>query len=130
MKQYKVFKHPTGVMEAVKQGWSWPGFLFGPLWALAKKMWLLGGLYLAAAFLLAFVVELAGAGPDAGMFFNLIGMIAGLIFGAGGNQWREKNLTSRGYDLVGEVESTNPDGAIATFVAQVAAPSETPTVVA
>ena len=42
MKQYKVFKHPAGSIEAVKQGWSWPAFFFSFIWAMVKKMWGLG----------------------------------------------------------------------------------------
>ena len=41
MKQYKIFKHPLGKIEAVKQGWSWPAFFFNWIWALVKKMWYL-----------------------------------------------------------------------------------------
>lgn len=37
MKTYKIFKNPTGQYEAVKQGWSWPAFLFGGIWACVKK---------------------------------------------------------------------------------------------
>ncbi len=38
MKEFKIFEYPEGSNEAVKQGWSWPGFFFGPIWAMAKKM--------------------------------------------------------------------------------------------
>ena len=37
MKTYKIFKNPTGQYEAVKQGWSWPAFFFGGIWACVKK---------------------------------------------------------------------------------------------
>ncbi|WP_226912943.1 hypothetical protein [Halomonas sp. 3D7M] len=37
MKEFKIYMHPAGMHEAVKQGWSWPGFFFGPIWALVKK---------------------------------------------------------------------------------------------
>lgn len=39
MKHYKIYEHPAGRIEAVKQGWSWPAFFFVPTWALFKKMW-------------------------------------------------------------------------------------------
>ncbi len=41
-KRYKVFEHPENRVEAVKQGWSWPAFFFIWIWALVKKMWVLG----------------------------------------------------------------------------------------
>ena len=46
MKTFKIYEHPAGNREAVKQGWSWPGFFFGPIWAFVKKMWGLGGVLL------------------------------------------------------------------------------------
>jgi hypothetical protein len=39
MKTFKVFRHPTLGFQAVKEGFSWPGFFFGPIWAFAKKLW-------------------------------------------------------------------------------------------
>jgi len=39
MKQYKIFVNPQGTCEAVKQGWSWPAFLFTWVWGIFKKMW-------------------------------------------------------------------------------------------
>lgn len=43
MNQYDIYEHPHGSIAAVKQGWSWPAFLFAPIWALSKRMWILGG---------------------------------------------------------------------------------------
>ena len=41
MKTFDLYKHPsTNDREAVKIGWSWPGFFFAPIWALYKKLWL------------------------------------------------------------------------------------------
>ena len=42
MKQYKIFENSEGEIEAVKQGWSWPAFFFTSIWALVKRMYLLG----------------------------------------------------------------------------------------
>jgi hypothetical protein len=39
MKTFKVFKHPTLGYQAVKIGFSWPGFLFSVIWLLMKKLW-------------------------------------------------------------------------------------------
>ena len=37
MKQYKIFENSLGTIEIVKQGWSWPAFFFGFIWAFTKK---------------------------------------------------------------------------------------------
>jgi hypothetical protein len=48
MKTFKIYEPPTGECEAVKQGWSWPAFFFGPIWALVKTLWGLGVGFLMA----------------------------------------------------------------------------------
>ena len=41
MKQYKIYTK-GGHRHAVKQGWSWPAFLFVFIWAMARNMWWIG----------------------------------------------------------------------------------------
>ena len=90
-KQYKVFEHPNGVREAVKQGWSWPGFCFGVFWAFVKRLWLLGGSVLLASWAIGVCAGLAGL-QGADTLMSLAGLIVGVVFAANGNRWREKNL--------------------------------------
>ena len=40
MKTFEVYQHPTQSSEAVKEGFSWPAFFFGPAWLLFKQLWL------------------------------------------------------------------------------------------
>ncbi|MFH1007349.1 MAG: hypothetical protein V1800_07605 [Candidatus Latescibacterota bacterium] len=37
--KFVVFSHPVQGYEAVKEGFSYPGFLFTFVWALYKKLW-------------------------------------------------------------------------------------------
>ena len=113
MKQYKVYKHPSGSTEAVKQGWSWPGFFFDFIWAMVKKMWGLGVGVLIGFFVLGFIIGAAGGGSGGDALINVAAIIAKIIFGVNGNSWREKNLVSRGFELVDTVTAANPEGAIA-----------------
>ncbi|MBN7769930.1 DUF2628 domain-containing protein [Marinobacter daepoensis] len=117
MKQYKIFTHPSGLQEAVKQGWSWPGFCFSGFWALDKKMWglaaliLVGGVSMAVIFLVIMPLETAK------LVANLAALGIAIAIGNNGNQLREENLRSRGFDTDGEmVEAENPDEAIANFL--------------
>ena len=55
MKKYKIFVNPQGSSEAVKQGWSWPGFFFNIIWALIKRMWVLGVVLMMLTFALGFM---------------------------------------------------------------------------
>jgi hypothetical protein len=111
VKQYKIFKHPSGATEAVKQGWSWPAFLFSFIWAMVKKMWAIGiGLFILSLIFISMV----GTGAD--LIINIISIIVSVVFGMYGNSWREKNLDSRGYEVQGTVTAANPEEAIALFM--------------
>jgi hypothetical protein len=111
MKQYKVFKHSTGAIEAVKQGWSWPAFLFSFIWAVAKKMWAIGiGLFILSLIFISMV------GREAYVLINGISVVVSVIFGIYGNSWREKNLESRGYEMKDTVTAANPRDAMAMFM--------------
>ena len=113
MKQYKLFKHPSGTIEAVKQGWSWPGFFFSFIWAMIKKMWGLGVGLLIGCIVLGLIVGAAGGGSGGDALTNIIAIIINIILGVNGNSWREKNLASRGFEQVDTVTAANPEGAIA-----------------
>ena len=112
MKQYKIFTDPQGRMEAVKQGWSWPGFFFTWIWALVKSLYLFGILFLL---LTIFLIALR---HEIGLVASLLRIIVAIVFGAFGNQWRESNLESRGYDLMDTVSAGTPENAIALYEKQ------------
>lgn len=116
MKQYKVYKHPSVATEAVKQGWSWPGFFFSFIWAMVKKMWGLGVGVLIGFFVLGFINGAAGGGSSGDALINVVAIIANIIFGINGNSWREKNLASRGFEQVDTVTAANPEGAVALYL--------------
>lgn len=116
MKHYRIFEHPAGNIEAVKLGWSWPAFFFGFLWALAKKMWWLGGCIFAAFFL----AESLDASVDEALdgLITVAALVLAFIFGLNGNRWRENNLQSRGYDYKETRTAENPEGATALYLKQ------------
>nr|WP_198034527.1 hypothetical protein [Halomonas sp. 1513] len=110
MKEYKVYHYPESRHEAVKQGWSRPGF-FRPTWAMIKEMWSLGGSVLVAVIVLAmFPVDSA-----IGALATLISFTIYLACGVN-NCWREKNLKNRGYDHVDIVSASNSEGAVALYL--------------
>ena len=116
MKQYKVFKHPSGSTEVVKQGWSWPAFSFCFIWAMVKKMWGLGVGVLLGFLMLAFIIVVADVGRGVGALMDVVSIIVYIIFGKNGNSWREKNLISRGFEQVDTVTAANPEGAVALYL--------------
>ena len=111
MKLYKIFKNLMNQYEAVKQGWSWPAFLFGAIWACVKKMWGLGiGIFVTFVVL----AVLAGQNEIFGAIINLLSLGVGIVLGMQGNTLREKNLVKRGYVEVPQViNAANPEAAIA-----------------
>jgi hypothetical protein len=116
MKQYKVFEHPSGAIEAVKLGWSWPGFFFSCIWAMVKKMWGLGVGFLIGLLVFGFIVGAAGGGKGGDALINIVGLIINIIFGVNGNSWRVKNLISRGFEQVETVSAASSEGAAALYL--------------
>lgn len=103
--------------EAVKQGWSWPAFFFNPIWAMVKKMWLLGSLTLVGEMIL---YGLFGSDFPRVSLADLLNVGIGIAFGLQGNAWREHNLVSRGFKFVGTVTAATAEGALARHVSGLA----------
>lgn len=116
MKQFKIFKHPSGAVEAVKQGWSWPAFFGGVLWAAAKRLWVIGFGVLSAFLVIGFLVANTASDQWGDAIVNGLGATANLIFGVHGNGWREWNLISRGFELKKTVTAANPREAIDLYL--------------
>ena len=114
MKQFKIFKNPMGQYEAVKIGWSWPGFFFTWIWAGIKGLW---GHF---AWLLAvFIVTNLVAISDNLVLLSVAAMVSlgvSIAIGSQGNTMRETNLTSRGFQFQKIVNGANPEGAVAKYM--------------
>ena len=117
MKQYDIYSSPLGMTEAVKQGWSWPAFFFSPIWAMVKKMWLLGSITLVGVLVL---YAMFGSTSQRFSFADLLSLGISIVFGVQGNAWRESNLLSRGFKRIGTVTAANPEGALALHVSAAA----------
>jgi hypothetical protein len=50
-----------GGVALVREGFSWPAFLFGPVWALALGLWVVAAALLAAGAVFGLAFELGGA---------------------------------------------------------------------
>ena len=116
MKQFKVLKHPAGEIQAVKQGWCWPAFFFGCFWAMFARMWGLAFGVLIAFFAAAFVAAAFAGAMAADALLNIASIAVAILFGVSGNDWREKNLLSRGFEVQSTVSAENKDGAVALSI--------------
>lgn len=114
--EFKVYKHKELGYEAIKQGFSWPGFFFTWIWALVKKLWVHG----LVLFVIVPALNTVGFTLLEG---NSLGIILGLIFiflpsfivGMKGNYWREESMSQRGYEFIASVEANTADGALANI---------------
>ena len=114
MKTYKIFKNPTGQYEAVKQGWSWPAFLFGCIWACVKKIWGLG-IGIIVAFIILNII--AGENQTMVSLVSVLGFGVSIALGLQGNKLREGNLRKRGYQEAPKIiQANNPEAAVAQYI--------------
>jgi len=123
MKQYKIFEHPQGTTEVVKEGWSWPAFFFGAIWALVKQMYGLGAGVLVAFFLASVMSGAIGGEAEEALdaLIGLAAMVLAVVFGINGNEWRVQNLQARGFAYKETMQAASADGAVALYVKQKAA---------
>lgn len=78
----------------VKQGFSWPAFLFGPLWLLCKRMWIVLLLFVALA---GGVTALGVANRVPDDVVTLLGLGLHLLLGFEGNELYRWTLARRRY---------------------------------
>lgn len=93
----------------VKDGFSWPGFLFTPLWALGSGLWLAAVLIVVAQALVG-SLPLGEAGP------GLLTVLLALAVGVFGNEIKRWTLARRGFALAGIAGGTNAEEAFRNFL--------------
>ncbi|MFC0338643.1 Protein of unknown function [Kushneria avicenniae] len=111
MKQFDIYQHADGRLQAVKQGWNWPAFFFGTLWALCCRLWRIAALTIVGILILS----VAGALEKSGLLdvvANIVCLGVYVAFGLNGNQWRRRQLLSGGFHFAGSIEAGRRDDAI------------------
>jgi hypothetical protein len=97
MKSYKVFEHPSGDMEAIKEDWSWTAFLFGWMWALCHGMWLVALGILGLGLLVAFGARGLGVQDSSALVVTaLYGIVNSIVLGSIGNSLRASWQVGKG----------------------------------
>lgn len=110
MKTYEIYTSPVGGIEAVKKGWSWPGFFFTLIWVFVKKLHGLGAGVLIIGVLLTSVSPFG-----LGLVFDII---VSLWLGSSGNAMRVANLKKRGYQVANMISEQTDEAAIALYIQQ------------
>lgn len=114
MKRYSIYKHPSKGIEAIKSGFSWPAFLFGAIWLILKKLWVLTALWISAFILLILIATLTYG--TSSVFINTIVFMGNIILlllpGLKGNNWVINSLKRNGYVYINTIEAESPEAAI------------------
>jgi len=116
MKTYTVHEPPGAPADRldradslvfVKDGFNWTAAIFGPIWFLANRMWLVFAAYIGGMVVLELLLLLAGA-SDA---FSIILMTAvNVLIGFEASSLRQWTLDRNGWRLAGTVVGRNwPD---------------------
>jgi hypothetical protein len=104
---------PNRDVVLVKEGFSWPAFIFGVLWALSRRLWLAAIVFVLAFAAIEAFARFAGLDPTTGAAL-MLGLSAG--FGWLGNDLRRKKLERDGFVFQGVVAGENFDAALARFL--------------
>lgn len=114
MNTYRVFKHESKGYSAIKEGFSWPAFLFTGLWVLYNRLWLQGAALLGIGFAIGLFIPRWFPERHFPFMAVLYGGIS-LFFGLAGNEWRSDRRLEDGYQQVGELRVRNAGEAVTAF---------------
>ena len=96
----------------VRDGFYFWAFLFGPLWMLRRRLWLVLLCYVLVTSALAIVLRTAGASANVGM---AVGFLVAVLVGCEAGTLRRFTLERRGYRTVGLVVGDDRDSAERRF---------------
>ena len=99
----------------VKDGFSWPAFIFGPMWLAWKRMWRELAVFIA---FFALAALLRHAAPQ---FGGWLGLLASLLLGFEGNGLYGRALARRGYIETGVIAARELDEAELRLARELAA---------
>ena len=108
-KNFHIYKNPIGMVEAIKNGWSWPGFFNSSLWLIYKGMFIL-----ALQIFVFFAMFVFFGIPEQIVAVVSIGI--GIYFGVNGNRLYRQFLEKQGYKFFLSVNADNIANAKAQFV--------------
>jgi uncharacterized membrane protein len=120
MKEFTIMTHPALPAQAVKEGFSFPGFFFAVFWAIYKQMWSVAGITFGGItvlfIVLMFIFGDTLSEEDFNVITNIISLIVSIVFGIMGNKWYKQNLVTKGYEEVDIVQAATPEGAVALYM--------------
>jgi len=117
---FAVYEHPTKGLLAIKRGFSWSAFFFGPLWLLRHGLYshtLVTGLASFALAILLFLMALGFTSEWHRLFFVLLFLSGwGSLPAWLGSKWRERRCLRQGYILTAQITALTSDAALAAHI--------------
>ena len=104
---------PDRDLVFVKEGFSWPAFLFSMLWALWHRLWLVAGVFLVVQLALGLVLAIWAPDPVSA---GAVSTGAALILAYAANDLRRWTLERRGFVDTAVVTAEGRDGAERRFL--------------
>jgi hypothetical protein len=95
----------------VRDGFSWPAFLFAPLWMLRYRLWLAFVVYLLVVFALGAATRVLGAGD----WVLAIALLVSVLVGFEASTLRRYGLARRRWNTVGVVVGDDLEAAERRF---------------
>jgi hypothetical protein len=95
----------------VRDGFSWPAFLFAPLWMLRYRLWLALIIYLLVVFALGAATRVLGDGD----WLLAISLLISLLVGFESSSLRRYGLARRGWKALGVVVGDDLEAAERRF---------------
>ena len=112
MKNFNIYVSDDSPSQAVKAGWSWPGFFFTWIWALVKGLYPIG-----IGVLVGYVaIGYYGNSADQGFLASVVPLGVSIWLGITGNKQREDDLLKKGFSHTAEVTASNPDKALVAYL--------------
>ncbi len=113
MRVYEIFRRSDQSLQAVKRGFSWPGFCFSWAWAWSRRLWFPGMLL----FLASIPVAVLARSVQEPVYGIVLGLIYSMVTGFKGNSWRSRDLENRGCQFLGAIKARDSQDAVAKVTA-------------
>ena len=102
--------HPE--ILVIREGFCWPAFAFGPLWALRHRLW---APFAALCATLATLLVADQFLRSAGIVLAAAAAAVVLLAGFGGNDWRRAAAELRGWRMAGLAAAPDRDSALQRY---------------
>ncbi len=104
---------------AVKEGFSWPAFVFSILWALWHRLWLAAALFLVANLALGLLIFYIGANQ---LVQVVVSIGLAVIIGSTANDFRRRKLGKKGFEAGAAVIAPTGEAAVRRYFEEIQQP--------